>query len=178
MESAARNFRASAVHNWPGRDSTDVFTPADYPPRSSAFVFCICLLTNTTKIQGQIEIRTKIQVQIHVQMQKELENHICMESISNFQCFPVSRLPAYQVLKSSIYSCSLTRRLLANLLLPFLSSQLQFRPNLEPILLHGESVERPCRPLFPSSQFVRSPLVQFRCGESVQSNLKVVRTAA
>ena len=85
MESAAsaRNFRASTVHNWPGRDSTDVFTPADYPPRSSAFVFRICLLTNTTKIQGQIEINTKIQVQIQVQMQKQLENHICVESMSN-----------------------------------------------------------------------------------------------
>ena len=85
MESAAsaRNFRASTVHNWPGRDSTDVFTPADYSARSSAFVFRICLLTNTTKIQGQMEIKTKIQVQIQVQMQKQLENHICVESLSN-----------------------------------------------------------------------------------------------
>ena len=152
MESAAsaRNFRASTVHNWPGRDSTDVFTPADYPPRSSAFVFRICLLTNTTKKQGQIEIKTKIQVQI--QMQKQLENHICVESLSNstqlvsfpqfpvlkknkgikvtmrqkdlsmFPCFPT--VSFYQLLKSSIYSCSLTPRLLANLLLAFLSSQL------------------------------------------------------
>ena len=128
MESAAsaRNFRASAVHNWPGRDSTDVFTPPDYPPRSSAFVFRICLLTNTTEIQGQIEINTKIQVQIQVQMQKQLENHICVESMSNstqlvsfpqfpvlkknkgikvimrqkdYQCFLVSRLSAYQLLR-------------------------------------------------------------------------------
>ena len=80
MESAAsaRNFRASTVHNWPGRDSTDVFTPPDYPAWSLAFVFRICLLTNTTKIQGQIEIKTKIQVQIQVQMQKTARKpHLC-----------------------------------------------------------------------------------------------------